>query len=349
MAASDPLPGPEPGETRRLTRSTTDKHIAGVAGGIGRYFGIDPLIVRIAFGVSVFLSGIGILAYLALLAFLPTDDGEPAWIEGRSRATTIALVALMGIIAVSTFAPPAFILGPGLFGLVALGGLGVLLYRAFGGSSGDDPARVIARVTLVLIVLAAALGAAFGVGIVAAIGGGTAIAVLSIIAGFGLVGAGLLGGPRWLILPAIVLVMPLAIVSAADIDLRGGVGERTFRPASVAAIEPEYRIGFGQLDLDLRDLPATGERAEVNVSVGVGEARVRVPLGACVITRAKIGVGAADLPQHVDHGIDIDFRASSTGDDTPPLASSESKPTTLVVNADIGVGHLEIEDAGSCA
>src|SRR5690606_34610894 len=144
---------------------------------------------------------IGILAYLALLAFLPTDDGEPAWIEARSRATTIALVTLMGVIAVSTFAPPAFVLGPGLLALVAVGGLGVLRYRALGGSAGEAPARVIARGTLVLIVLAAALGAATGAGIVAAIGGGTAIAVMSIVAGFGLIGAGLLGGPRWLILP----------------------------------------------------------------------------------------------------------------------------------------------------
>ena len=51
------------------------------------------------------------------------------------------------------------------------------LYRAFGGERGDDPARMIARATLVLLVLVAALGAATGVGLIAALGGGPAIAV----------------------------------------------------------------------------------------------------------------------------------------------------------------------------
>ena len=322
VAPSDPLPGPDDA-ARRLTRSSTDKHVAGVAGGLGRYFGVDPLIFRVAFGVSLLLSGLGILAYLALLAFLPTDDGEPAWIENRSKATTIVLVVVMGAIGVSMLAPPAFILGPGLFAVAGISVLGVILYRAFGGSARDDPARAIARATLVLIVLAAAMGAATGVGFVAAIGGGPAIAVISIFAGLGLIGAGLLGGPRWLILPVIVLVLPLAIVSAADLDLRGGVGERKDRPVSVADLRPEYRIGVGHIDLDLRDMRPSSTPTEVNLRVGIGEARVRVPLGACVVTRGKIGVGAADLPERVDEGVDISLHdgAAPTAPDTAPARS----------------------------
>ena len=56
----------------RLTRSTSDKMIGGVAGGLADYFSIDPLVVRIGFVVSVFFSGAGLLAYLALLAFAPS-------------------------------------------------------------------------------------------------------------------------------------------------------------------------------------------------------------------------------------------------------------------------------------
>ncbi len=215
-------------------------------------------------------------------------------------------------------APPAFILGPGLLAVAGISVLGVILYRAFGGSARDDPARAIARATLVLIVLAAAMGAATGVGFVAAIGGGPAIAVISIFAGLGLIGAGLLGGPRWLILPVIVLVLPLAVVSAADLDLRGGVGERKDRPVSVADLRPEYRIGVGHIDLDLRDMRPSSTPTEVNLRVGIGEARVRVPLGACVVTRGKIGVGAADLPERVDEGVDISLHdgAAPTAPDT---------------------------------
>ena len=90
---SDPLPGPDP--PRKLTRSTSDKYVWGVAGGLGRQFGVDPMLFRVAFMVSVVFGGIGIAAYLALGAFLPRDDGEPAWIADKSRATTIAVVVAL--------------------------------------------------------------------------------------------------------------------------------------------------------------------------------------------------------------------------------------------------------------
>jgi hypothetical protein len=247
---------------------------------------------------------------------------------------------------VSTLAPPAFFLGPGLLCLAAVSVLGLVLYRAFGGSVKDDPAKAIARATLALIALSAALGAATGIGLIAAIGGGTAIAVISVFAGLGLIAAGMLGGPRWLILPVIVLVMPLAVVSAADIDLRGGVGERSYRPATVADLRPEYRLGVGHIDLDLRDIKPTGARAQVNVKIGMGEARVRVPFDACVVTTGNIGVGAADMPERTDEGFDIDL-----DHDTRPAPATAATRTTLVVNADIGVGHLQIDgqDARACA
>jgi phage shock protein PspC (stress-responsive transcriptional regulator) len=313
-----------------------------VAGGLGRYFGIDPIIFRVAFGAATLVSGIGLIAYLALVAFLPKDDGEPAWVAGRSRVTTIVLTAVLAVVAVSTLAPPAFFLGPGLLGVAAVTVVGLMLYRAFGGKSGDDPAKAIARATLALIALAAALGAATGVGFIAAIGGGPAVAVISIFAGLGLIAAGLLGGPRWLILPVIVLVLPLAVVSAADIDLRGGVGERTYRPTSVADIRPEYRLGVGHIDLDLRRVELPAETTQVNVRLGMGEARLRVPSGTCVLTDAQIGVGAADLPERVEQGLNI-----TIGQKQQPTGSARAFPgrRVLRVNADIGVGHLQIDNA----
>jgi len=51
--------------TQRLMRSRTDKVIAGVAGGIGQYLAIDPVIVRLAF-VALCFTGVGILLYPVL-------------------------------------------------------------------------------------------------------------------------------------------------------------------------------------------------------------------------------------------------------------------------------------------
>ena len=62
----------------RLTRSTSDKKLSGVAGGLARYFDVDPLLVRVGFAVSLLFSGVGAIVYLTLLALLPTDTGAPA-------------------------------------------------------------------------------------------------------------------------------------------------------------------------------------------------------------------------------------------------------------------------------
>ncbi|GAB4110040.1 MAG: PspC domain-containing protein [Roseiflexaceae bacterium] len=61
----------------RLMRSRNDKMIAGVAGGVARYFNIDPVIVRLVFVLSVFAGGITPLVYLVLWAVMPQDP-EPS-------------------------------------------------------------------------------------------------------------------------------------------------------------------------------------------------------------------------------------------------------------------------------
>ncbi|MDP9134249.1 MAG: PspC domain-containing protein [Actinomycetota bacterium] len=61
-----------------LTRSSTDKKLAGVAGGLASHLGVDPTIVRVGFAVSILFSGAGLLAYLVMLAIVPSDDAMPA-------------------------------------------------------------------------------------------------------------------------------------------------------------------------------------------------------------------------------------------------------------------------------
>ncbi len=56
---------------KRLYRNTDDKIIAGVASGIANYFGIDPVIIRLIFVVSVFTWGFGVMAYLVLWFVVP--------------------------------------------------------------------------------------------------------------------------------------------------------------------------------------------------------------------------------------------------------------------------------------
>ncbi|MFN2255255.1 MAG: PspC domain-containing protein, partial [Candidatus Promineifilaceae bacterium] len=55
----------------RLTRSSTDKIIAGVCGGLAEYLEIDPVLVRLAFLVLFFASGIGFPIYIILWIVMP--------------------------------------------------------------------------------------------------------------------------------------------------------------------------------------------------------------------------------------------------------------------------------------
>ena len=61
---------------KRLYRSNSNKMIAGVCGGLGEYFDIDPTIVRLVFLIVVFFGGSGILLYLIGAIVIPV---APAW------------------------------------------------------------------------------------------------------------------------------------------------------------------------------------------------------------------------------------------------------------------------------
>jgi phage shock protein PspC (stress-responsive transcriptional regulator) len=59
-----------------LRRSCTDRMLGGVAGGLARYFGVDTMIVRIAFVVLTVIGGAGIPLYLAGLLLIPDEDSD---------------------------------------------------------------------------------------------------------------------------------------------------------------------------------------------------------------------------------------------------------------------------------
>ncbi len=64
-----------------LRRSYEDRMLGGVAGGLARYFGVDTMIVRIAFVVLTVFGGAGIPLYLAGLLLIP-DEGSDQSIAG---------------------------------------------------------------------------------------------------------------------------------------------------------------------------------------------------------------------------------------------------------------------------
>src|SRR3954468_18473084 len=330
----DPTPAPEP---RRLKRSGSDAVVGGVASGLGRYFGVDPILFRIGFVILAFVAAAGFLAYLALLAFVPSD-GEERQGGTAGKAAAIAGTVVLGIALVTFLSAPLFFFGPGLLVVALVGLAGVLLWRALGGGIAGDPGRTVGRIALAALIGVGAAGAAVGVGLAAALGGGVVIAILAVVTGFALIGTAFVGGARWLIVPALALVLPLGVVSAAGIDLHGGVGDRDYRPASMAQLRDHYELGIGSLIVDLRDVDLPKDQTtNLSLDVGLGQAVLYVPSDACVSSNVQIGVGGSDVLDRDNDGVDVDYV-----DDAPAPAGRPK----ITIDADVGMGAIEVVREG---
>src|SRR5215212_10379403 len=235
-----------PPEPRRLVRIQEGRLLGGVCAGLGRYFNLDPIIFRIGAVVLTLAGGAGVLAYLAAWLLIPSEDapGEPA--AGRNRWLVIA-----GVVVLLCISWP-FLLGGGLLlaglaiPLAFLVAAGVLVWWFV---SGEGPAgeagQVARRAALGLGVLLVCGVIAFGGAWAAAAGGETVVAVAVIAAGAAILIGAFVRPMRWLVLPAIALALSAGAVSAADIDLDGGVGDRDYSPSSAADLRDTYQLGIG--------------------------------------------------------------------------------------------------------
>jgi phage shock protein PspC (stress-responsive transcriptional regulator) len=320
---------------RRLYRTRNDRVIAGVAGGLGRYFGIDPVIVRIAFAVSILIGGLGVLADVALALFVPTapgEDGEagPAPVE-RSRMLAIGVGVAIFVLAITwgVFDGPfwgwhGFFIGPGLLLVALVAGAIVVARGNTGRSSADSSTRRRSAVATVLI----AIGAFIGLCVIAlaaawagATGHGVVVATTIIVIGVLLALAAFSGGARWLIAPALALAIPLAAVSAADISFGDGVGEREYRPLAATAIpEDGYELGIGRLAVDLRSLDwKPNSVVDLNIDLGVGEAVVAVPSNVCVTTDTLTRAGNNVIAGNQSDGFDVHSNVNAGATAAPRL------------------------------
>jgi phage shock protein C len=57
--------------SKQLVRRESNKVIAGVCAGLGEYFGVDPVLVRLGFVIAVLVFGFGVLPYIILWILMP--------------------------------------------------------------------------------------------------------------------------------------------------------------------------------------------------------------------------------------------------------------------------------------
>ena len=167
-----------------------------------------------------------------------------------------------------------------------------------------------------------------------------AVAVLATglaVLGLGMLVSAFAGRARWLILPAVPLAVVTAIAGAVDASgFSGGIGQARWQPATVAEAQEPFRLGIGDAELDLRDLPP-GSSADVEVSLGVGELTVIVPEEARVVLRGEVAAGEAELfGEQLGDDSDIDFDQTYVPDSGPSRG-------VITLDVEVGLGRVEVQ------
>jgi phage shock protein PspC (stress-responsive transcriptional regulator) len=266
-------------QIKRLERSSSDSVLAGVAGGLGRYFELNPAVFRLGFVVLTLLGGTGILVYLAAVLVMPAEGNDQSiaaqvLAERRDRPWPVVGLGLAGGALVLLLSRGEIAAGAGW--IVALfGGLAILW-----ASRRQKKAR---RVLVAVAALATLLAVAACVVVVTAF--------------------------TWF-----------------DVSLGDGVGDSTYVPTSAAAVQSSYRLGIGDLRVDLSQIDATG-RHTVKARLGIGELKIVVPHNADVHVDAHANVGEVFVLRNHDDGHN---------------ASIHTGTGQFVIDARVGAGRIDV-------
>jgi phage shock protein PspC (stress-responsive transcriptional regulator)/predicted membrane protein len=184
---------------------------------------------------------------------------------------------------------------------------------------------------LLLVGVAALLSAVDAVDVDPAVVASIALMVI----GVALCVGAFFGRARGLILLGVLATLVAGVLATIDVPVRGGIGERNYAPQEQHQIKDEYRLGIGQLDIDFRGVDWRAESTQdVDVRLGIGEARITVPPDVDVVVDGHAGMGNVELAGRQQDGVDAD--------DTVRLRAQRSvvAPARLHIDADVGIGHL---------
>jgi phage shock protein PspC (stress-responsive transcriptional regulator) len=350
--------------SRRLTRSRTQRMVAGVAGGMGEHFNVDPLVFRLAFVGLMFAGGVGLLLYLAAWILVPESATQRSVGEDflsrpavNSTWTGIALLVL-GVVLL----PPLWIGDPAPVWAVALITAGVLLYRSASTpavqSPGAPPApspraaaappapvserprsnlgRFTAAATLLVL---GGTGALDNLGYVS-LAFGDYTALVLVVVGSGLLVGTLWGRSRGLIFAGVVLV-PVALASSAvEAPLAGGADQRYIAPTTAVDIRDDYTLAAGEMIIDLTRMRWPEEPVVLDASVAFGRLEIHVPSGVAVEMDGRASMGEVTFFGQREGGVDVEANFANRAAPGAPR---------LVIDAATSLGAIELTATGEPA
>ena len=358
----------------RLRRSVTDRHVAGVAGGIARHLDIDPIIVRVALVVAVFFGGAGLLAYIGAWILVPEEgtDDEPLGLDARSRSLALAGVGVLALLcAVGDWAGafwfpwPLAILAavviwflnrkdrtpreqagygyaePTFTGAEAVSETSyapaVQQYAREPRRQPRNPRRrgpVLFFFTLALVALAEGVLGVVDLAGVAVTDSAYPALALGIIALMLLVGS-FWGRAGGLIALGLVAALVTAIGTASS---QFPEDHHTFAPTSPGEVRDSYEFGGGELLLDLSgvgDVDALDGRDIAIDGVG-GRVEVLVPDGMDVAVQTQVVAGDSRVFDQRSDGFDVAQNGFLDGGDEVP---------DMTITIDLVAGEIIVREA----
>jgi len=340
--------------------------LGGVCGGLGEYFNVNAAFYRVGFVLLTLLGGAGIVIYGACLLVIPSEGeresiASEALRNHRRRPALLVGLVLVAFAGVALFSHVTFHLGNDVLWLVVLAvGAAVIMSEwrrsqpaaasasaaapapaptaaapAAPPASGGDPPREPARGPSPLLLALGGLVVAGGIlGVLAASGvdvpWAIALGASAVAVGVGVV-AGAVNRRRVGALALLGFVLALAAVLAGTIHLHleDGIGNRSYAPASRADLRDDYRLGVGNLTVDLSRLEAGRVPARVEAHLGVGSLKVVVPSGVHVHVLGHADWGDVKVLGRDDNGHDV---TTTVGPADAPLS----------VDAHVGAGQIEV-------
>ena len=355
LGPTRPSAGPFAGTLsgRTLRRSRTDRKVAGVAGGLGRWLDVDPTVLRVLLVVLALFGGAGFVLYVVAWLVVPEEGATQGTVptgESVRNAVLIGALAVTALVALGAdsrngqfFPWPLLVVGL-LLAAVLLGRdrrrplspppppdgtePTVVLEKQPAWSSpagppfesGGPPAPrrtgpLLFGPTLALVALG--LGV---LGLYDATGGSVDAAAYPALA-LALVGLVLLvgafvGRAGGLILLGSVAAVALLVTSVVD-PAYSGPRELRVAPTSGAALDDSYHVPAGRIELDLRDLdPSDLDGRSLDVSVRAGEVEVLLPRSVQVTYTAAVDFGGhVDVDGRIDDGWSPELSGTDGPDD----------------------------------
>lgn len=126
-----------------------------------------------------------------------------------------------------------------------------------------------------------------------------------------------------------VIVATAIAISWFDVSLSDGVGNRSYQPNTAAALQTNYHLGVGKLQLDLTNVGPITQDTVVHAKVAVGEVLVTVPRGLDVVVNSHAKVGSLDILSSHKDGRNASFTSGQTA--------------KLVIDASVGAGEIRVE------